>query len=111
MADKPTYDELEQRVKELEKEVFERRFADEALKESETKCRDIFENAPVGIFQSTPSGRYIRANREFARTLGFDEPETLIQTVTNIADLYVDPRDRDEVRRLLQKHGSISIAM
>ena len=108
MAKKPTYEELEQRVKDLEKEIAERKFAEESLKGNETKYRDIFKNAPVGIFQSTPSGRYITANKEFSRTLGFDKPEALIQTVSNISDLYVDPLDRDEMKRLLQEHGSIS---
>ena len=89
-------------------DVTEHKLAEEKLQESEKKYRDIFENAPVGIFQSTPAGRYLGANREFARTIGFDKPEELTQTVTNIADLYVDPRDREEVKKLLQEHGSLN---
>ncbi len=88
-------------------DITDRKQAEEALRESERKYRDIFESAPVGMFQSTPSGRYISVNQEFARTLGFDDPEALIQAVSDIADLYVDPRDRDEFKRLLQERGSI----
>jgi len=44
MAKKPTYEELEQRVKELEKECLERKRAEEALRKSEEKFRLITEN-------------------------------------------------------------------
>jgi len=37
MESKPTYKDLEQRVKELEDEAFERKRAEEALRESEEK--------------------------------------------------------------------------
>ncbi len=32
---------------------------EEALAEAESKYRGIFENAPIGIFQSTPEGRFL----------------------------------------------------
>ena len=41
MAKKPTYEELGQRVKELEHETFERKQAEEALRESEEKYRSM----------------------------------------------------------------------
>jgi hypothetical protein len=37
MADKPTYEELEQRVKELENEPVKRKQAEEALQEGEER--------------------------------------------------------------------------
>ncbi len=39
MADKPTYEELEQRVKKFEKAESERKKAEEALRESEERLR------------------------------------------------------------------------
>jgi len=39
MAEKPTYDELEQRVKELEKTELKRQIALDALRESEERYR------------------------------------------------------------------------
>ena len=43
MTKKPTYEELEQRVKELEHKTFDRKQAEEALIESEEKYRSMME--------------------------------------------------------------------
>ena len=47
--------------------------------------QDIFDNAPIGIFISTPEGRYISANLATARMLGYDTQQELIESVTDIA--------------------------
>ena len=52
--------------------------------ESERKLRALFENAPVGMYQSTPQGRYLLVNPEFASIFGYDSPEELISCVTDI---------------------------
>ncbi len=52
--------------------------AEEALRESEEKYRDIFESAIEGIYQTTPQGRFISANPSFARMLGYDTAQELM---------------------------------
>lgn len=48
--------------------------------------RKVFlERAPVGIFQSTPEGRYVYANQRLAEIYGYDSPKDLIRNVTSIA--------------------------
>lgn len=49
MARKPTYEELKQRVKELEKEAIERKGVEEVLQESEEKYRRLFEDSLQGV--------------------------------------------------------------
>jgi PAS domain S-box-containing protein len=58
-----------------------------ALREAEERYRGIFEGAVVGIFQSDFSGRYLSANPAMARVLGFDSPEELLTSVTDIYKL------------------------
>ncbi len=88
-------------------DVTERKRAEEALKRSEEKYRNIFENALEGIFQSTPDGIFISVNPALARMHGFDSPDELVSTVSNVGELYVDAEDRDRVMKLLEKQGTV----
>jgi PAS domain S-box-containing protein len=83
----------------------ERRRAEKVLQESEEKYRTIFENAVEGIFQSTPEGRFITANKALVALLGYDSREDLEANVTDIKkQVYFNPDDRDAfVRELTQK--------
>jgi len=68
----------------------------------------ILNNAPIGSFTSTPEGRFISANPALARMYGFDSPEELIESVTDIAEqVYVDPAAREEFKRLLETDGEV----
>jgi PAS domain S-box-containing protein len=79
-----------------------------ALEESEKKYRAIFEEALIGIFQTGPDGHYINANPAMAAMLGYDSPEELFVSVTDIAQqLYVDPQRRQELTRLLERNGVV----
>ena len=62
------------------------------------KYRDIFENAPIGIFQSTFSGRFISVNRPLAIMLGFSSPERMIHDIADISsELFVHPDQRQGI--------------
>jgi two-component system, cell cycle sensor histidine kinase and response regulator CckA len=79
-----------------------------ALEESEKKYRAIFEEALIGIFQTGPDGHYINANPAMATMLGYDSPEELFESVTDIAQqLYVDPQRRQELTRSLERDGVV----
>ena len=89
--------------------ITERKQAEEALRQAEEKYRAIFEDAVVAIFQSTPDGRYTIANPAMARMLGYDSPEELVTSITDISQqVYVDPKSRGEFKRLLTKQGTVS---
>lgn len=89
------------------RDITERKEAEEALRQSEEKYRDIFERAVEGIFQSTPGGRFLSVNPSFARMLGYESPEGLIECTVNIADqLYVHPELRTSFKNALEKIGS-----
>ncbi len=91
---------------ELERIESERKFAEEALRESEEKYRSIFENAVEGIYRSSLDGTYIDLNPAFARIFGYDSPEELKNAITDIdRQIYVDPEKRDECNRIVQEQG------
>src|SRR6266516_1302818 len=86
----------------------ERKRAEEALRQAERKYRDIFESSGEGIFQTTPSGRFIVANSALARMFGFESAEELINTRTDITSQhYVEPQKREEFKRLLEENGFV----
>jgi len=68
----------------------------ERLRESEEKYRGIFENALEGLYQTSLDGRFLSANPALAHILGYDSPEQLIESITDIRQqFYVNPTDRD----------------
>ena len=50
MHKKPSYEELQQRVKALEKQVIEVKESEAVLRGSEQNYRDLYENAPIADF-------------------------------------------------------------
>ena len=69
MVRKPTYEELEQRVKEFDEEVIKHKQAKEALRESEEKYRNLFENSTVGIDIATKSGKILESNNTMQKMM------------------------------------------
>jgi PAS domain S-box-containing protein/putative nucleotidyltransferase with HDIG domain len=89
-------------------DITARKNAEEELKKSEEKYRNIFENAVEGIFQVTADGRYMNVNPALARIHGYSSPEEMVNSVTDIAhQLYVDPSRRDELMRLMKEKGFV----
>lgn len=76
-------------------------------KQAEEKYRSIFLNAIEGIFQTTPEGRFLRANPALARILGYDSRQELMESITNIQEqIYVDPKQRqDFISKLAQRES------
>jgi PAS domain S-box-containing protein len=76
-------------------DITDRKKAEEALRISEEGYRALFQNSPVGIFRTTPEGKFIRANQAMARMLGYERAEELIHSIQNTAeDLWANPEDR-----------------
>ena len=88
-------------------DITDRKKGEDALLEAERKYRGIFDDAIVGIFQSTPGGRFLSVNAALARTFGYDSPQEMIATVTDISQLYVDPRRYNESVQVMDRLGSI----
>jgi len=93
----------------LAREIAQRKRVEDELHQTEAKYRSIFENAVKEIFQSTPDSRYIEANPALARIYGYDAPESLINSLTDIrGQLYVKEGRRDEFALQLQERLTVS---
>ncbi|HEN21065.1 MAG TPA: PAS domain S-box protein, partial [Desulfobacteraceae bacterium] len=81
---------------------------EDALLESEEKYRSLFENAMEGIYQTTPEGRYIAANPALAKLFGYDSPQELMDTVSDIEkQQYANPGDRRTVMDIIKAEGFV----
>lgn len=75
----------------------------EELAHSEQKYRDLFENAIVGIYRSTPEGRVLMANPMLARLLEYPNVEALLDVPAH--EIWEDPQHRELWRRQLEQCG------
>lgn len=89
------------------RDTTERRRMEDALRRSEKKYRDIFENAVQGIFQSIPNGRFLNVNNSFAKILGYPSPEGLIHEVTDINRIYAHLDDRVRILQMLYQYHQV----
>lgn len=71
----------------------------------EARYRDLFDNVPVGLYQSLPDGRILDANRALLQMLGYPDRESLLSV--NAVDLYVDPLERTRWQALMQRGAAL----
>jgi diguanylate cyclase (GGDEF)-like protein/PAS domain S-box-containing protein len=90
------------------RDISERKRVERALREGEEKYRAIFENNVIGMFQSSPEGRFISVNPALARMCGYASPEEMILDIKDIASQhYVSPQERDVFKRIMAEQGYV----
>lgn len=86
MAKKPTYEELGQRVEELEKKVAERKRKEGALQKGEEPLQSIMDNTTAVIYAKDLQGRYILVNRNFETLFNMRKEDVIGKTDHDIFD-------------------------
>jgi len=71
-----------------------RRRAEAALRESEASYATLVEHAPLGVYRSNTSGRFLSVNSALVRMLGYGSVAE-VMAVDMSRDLYVDPAQRE----------------
>ncbi|HKT68010.1 MAG TPA: PAS domain S-box protein, partial [Terriglobales bacterium] len=84
-------------------DVTDRKHAEKALRDSETRYRLLFERNPAGMFRSTRDGRLLEANETFARMFGYESPDELLR-LPNIR-FYLHPEERAPLIAKIQEQG------
>jgi PAS domain S-box-containing protein len=104
MANKPAYEELEKRVRELDKEASKRKLAEEALGESEERYRTLFEDSRDAVYITTREGKLVEVNQSFLDLFCITREEI---PDLNVRQLYVNPDDRPRFQNEIEKKGSV----
>jgi PAS domain S-box-containing protein len=74
--------------------VLQKLNAEKQLSESELKFRNIFENAPIGIFRAGPGTELLEANSELSKILGVSSPEMLLNNENTLSNILLDKMDK-----------------
>lgn len=84
-----------------------RKEVEEQVRRSEEEFRSLFENAVVGIYRSTPEGRFLMANETLARISGYDSVDELM-ALDIPSQIYLNPEDRERFKKLMVERGFVS---
>ena len=77
------------------KNITKRKLAEEKLKESEEKYRNLYENAPLGIIILDEDGVILEANEATGRIYGYDIPKVIGENYRNL-NIYT----KEELRKI-----------
>jgi diguanylate cyclase (GGDEF)-like protein/PAS domain S-box-containing protein len=77
-----------------------------ALKASESRYRELYENVVAGVFQMSPDGKFMAANPALVRLLGYASEDELLERSIG-EDLYVHAEDRANWLRNMAAAGEI----
>lgn len=87
-------------------DITQKKQAEETLKLSEERYRNIFESAVIGIYRTTPDGQILMANPTLIKMLGFDSFQDLAQR--NLKNEgYEDKKKRREFQKKIKQNGSV----
>ncbi len=99
MTKKPTYEELERRVKELEKKAVQHKQVEGALRESEEKYGRIVATAQEGIWMIDSEAHTTYVNQRLAEMFGYTVKEMLGRSAFD----FIDESKREEVKRRIER--------
>lgn len=92
--------------KALTKEIAERKLAENQLRQSEEKYRNLVDNAIVGVFHSRIDGGLVYANQALASMYEFDSPQEMIER--KALGLWGGPEQWVRMLDKLYNHGRVS---
>ncbi len=77
-----------------------------ALKASEQRYRELFQNVTAGVFQTTSDGKFMAANPALVRMLGYASEDELLE-LDVARDVYMDPEHRGNWVKAMLEGGEV----
>jgi two-component system NtrC family sensor kinase len=90
-------------------DISEQRRAEQALRNSEEKYRELVENATYGIFRSDWNGNFLDVNPALVAMLGYSSKSELMACNLN-SDIYENSADRASILEMFETRGRIDSA-
>ena len=87
------------------RDMTEHKKAEDALRKSEEKYRDIFEESFDGLFITSPEGKILDMNKKGIEMLGYNTKEEILN-LDLATDVYADPNDRKKILAIVNEQGS-----
>lgn len=87
-------------------DITERKQAEEALKESERKYRDLVDNALVGVYKTNLKGDIIYVNKALSNIFEYESPEEIM--LVGVISRYKNPKDREILIENLKRTGKVN---
>ena len=89
-------------------ELARRSLAEQRFAEAEESYRKLFDSSIDGIYVTTPGGRILNANPALARMMGYDSPQHLMESITDVANMiYLDPAVRTDYAERMARDGMV----
>ena len=99
-------DKISDRVAVFSRDITGRKHAENVLRESEERYRNLVENSLAGVFRSTLNGRIIYVNEAILSLLEFDSMDELVGLGALVR--YKNPAQRDDLINKLSKEGLVN---
>jgi diguanylate cyclase (GGDEF)-like protein/PAS domain S-box-containing protein len=77
-----------------------------ALKASEQRYRELFQNVTAGVFQTTSDGKFMAANPALVRMLGYESEDELLELDIS-RDVYMHPAHREDWATAMREAGEV----
>jgi len=84
----------------VNRDITERKQAEESLRQTESGFRSMVEDAPYGIFRCHSNGKLLSANPAFQRMLRYDHPDELLRT-NLVEDVFDSPSEFQKLKNLV----------
>ncbi|MDR3627256.1 MAG: PAS domain S-box protein, partial [Ignavibacteriaceae bacterium] len=91
----------------ITRDISERKKFEKAIRESENRYRNLFNNSPLGIYRTTPDGRILLANPAIIKMLGYNSLQELVRRDLEKEGYGEYSSKRSDFKNEIEKYGEV----